>query len=306
MADTILTTRKLSKRFRDRWAVRDLDMEVFKGDVYGFLGPNGAGKSTTIRMAFSLISPTSGDVRIFGYPLQGERRKALEHVGGIVEKPDFYLYLSALRNLDIVAALSGGITKTRAEEVLDMVGLRERARDPVKTYSHGMKQRLGIAQALLADPKFIILDEPTNGLDPHGMKEVRDLIRSLSKDHGKTLLLSSHLLNEVEHVANRMAIINRGELVVQGDVQELLSEGETFVLLHAEPRRSVMSVCRKAAGLVRSIVAEKDAFRISMKLEDVPPLLRKLQAARVRVYSVTPKRSLEEYFLTITDNEEGL
>lgn len=306
MADTVLSTQRLSKRFKKRWAVRDLSMEVYEGDVFGFLGPNGAGKSTTIRMALSLIAPTSGEVRILGHPLHGERNKALARVGGIVEKPDFYLYLTALRNLDIVGALAGGISRKRAEEVLEMVGLRDRARDPVKTYSHGMKQRLGIAQALLADPTFIILDEPTNGLDPHGMKEVRELILSLSRDHGKTLFLSSHLLNEVEQVANRMAIINGGELVVQGDVQELVARSETFVLLRAKPQRSVLSVCTKATRIVRSVEREGDAFRISMKPEDVPALLRKLQAASVRVFSVTPKRSLEEYFLTITGNEGGL
>ena len=306
MPNTVLETRKLSKRFRDRWAVRDLDLEVREGDIFGFLGPNGAGKSTTIRMALSLIRPTSGDVRIFGHPLHAERRMALSSVGGIVEKPDFYLYLSALRNLDVVGALAGGVSRKRAEAVLDMVGLRQRARDPVKTYSHGMKQRLGIAQALLTDPKFIILDEPTNGLDPHGMKEVRDLILSLAKDHGKTIFLSSHLLNEVEHVANRMAIINKGQMVVQGDVQQLLADGETYVDLKAEPVRTVLSVCSKVPRLVRAVTRDQEGFRLSMDPGDVPALLRKLQASRVRVYAVTPKRSLEEYFLSITGSEEGL
>ncbi len=306
MPDVVLSTSKLGKRFKDRWAVHDLDMEVYEGDIFGFLGPNGAGKSTTIRMALSLIAPTEGAVRIFGHPLRSERRSALSEVGGIVERPDFYPYLSALRNLDIVGALAGGIPRTRAEEVLDMVGLRQRAGDLVRTYSHGMKQRLGIAQSLLTDPKFVILDEPTNGLDPHGMKEVRDLIRSLAKDHGKTIFLSSHLLNEVEQVATRMAIINRGELVVQGNVQQLLSEGETFVMLDARPVRAVLSVCSQAASIVRSVVREGGLFRISMEPKDVPVLLRKLHAARVRVFAATPRRSLEEYFLTITQNEGGL
>lgn len=306
MSDVVLSTHRLGKRFKDRWAVRDLALEVHDGDVFGFLGPNGAGKSTTIRMALSLIAPTDGDVRIFGYSITSERSLALSQVGGIVEKPDFYLYMSALRNLDVVGALAGGVPKRRQEEVLEIVGLRERAKDPVKTYSHGMKQRLGIAQALLTDPKFIVLDEPTNGLDPHGMKEVRELIRELAKDHGKTVFLSSHLLNEVEQVANRMAIINRGELVVQGDVQQLLSEGETQILLEAKPARAVLSVCAKAPSIVRSVTREGEAFRISMSLHDVPVLLRKLHTARVRVYAVVPQRSLEAYFLSLTPNEGGL
>ncbi len=304
MAVSVLQTTGLSKRFKDRWAVHGLDLDVQEGDIFGFLGPNGAGKSTTIRMALSLIRPTSGDVRIFGHSLTGERHRALRHVGGIVEKPDFYLYLSALRNLDIVGALSGGVSRTRAEEVLDVVGLRDRARDPVKTYSHGMKQRLGIAQALLADPKLVVLDEPTSGLDPQGMKEIRDLILSLARDHRKTIFLSSHLLNEIEQVATRMAIITQGRLAVQGSVRDLVSEGESFVFLHAKPVRAVLSVCRKARSIVRSVTKEEGGFRLSMSPDDVPDLLRKLQAARVRVFSVTPRRSLEEYFLALTATEE--
>jgi ABC-type multidrug transport system ATPase subunit len=304
MPAPVLQTERLSKRFKDRWAVKDLNLEVEAGDVFGFLGPNGAGKSTTIRMALSLIRPFSGDVRLFGHSLRTNRSSALRDVGGIVEKPDFYLYLSALRNLDIVGALAGGVPRTRAENVLEIVGLRDRGKDPVKTFSHGMKQRLGIAQALLADPKLVVLDEPTNGLDPHGMKEIRDLILSLSKDHGKTIFLSSHLLNEVEQVANRMAIINKGEMVVQGDVQELLSMGETYVHLRAVPVRSVLAVCARSKEIVREVRREKGEFRVMMDPSDVPLLLKRLLASRVRVFSVAPRRSLEEYFLSITDGAE--
>jgi ABC-type multidrug transport system ATPase subunit len=304
MSAPVISIQKLSKKFKRRWAVKDLDMEVREGDIFGFLGPNGAGKSTTIRMALSLIRPTEGDVSLFGHSLRSERQLALRDVGGIVEKPDFYLYLSAKRNLDIVGALAGGVGRTRIDEVLDMVGLRDRGGDPVKTYSHGMKQRLGIAQALLTDPRLIILDEPTNGLDPHGMKEIRDLIHALSRDHEKTIFLSSHLLNEVEQVATRMAIINEGTLVVQGNVKELLSGDEMFVHLEAEPVRSVLSVCKKASDIVRTVSREDGGFRVSISTKNIPLLLKKFHAARVKVYAITPKRSLEEYFLSITKQGE--
>ena len=176
--DIILQTRNLGKQYKRRWAVHHLDLEVHRGDVFGFLGPNGAGKSTTIRMLLSLIRPTEGEVFLFGRSLHKEREKALQSIGGIVEKPDFYGYLSAHRNLEIVGALNGGASRKRIGEVLELVGLSSRAHDKVKTYSHGMKQRLGIAQSLLSDPEFVILDEPTSGLDPQGMKEIRDLILS--------------------------------------------------------------------------------------------------------------------------------
>ena len=207
--------------------------------MFGFLGPNGAGKSTTIRMIFSLIRPTTGSVELLGHQLETEREKALAKVAGIVEKPDFYLYLTAYRNMEIAGSLTIGKAPRNRKSWTRWrsVGLEERAHDRVKTFSHGMKQRLGIAQALLCDPELIVLDEPTNGLDPQGMKEVRELIARLSKDHGMTVFLSSHLLNEVEQVATRMAIINKGRLVVQGSVDELLRASANRILIQCEPRK---------------------------------------------------------------------
>ena len=204
--EIILKTTNLGKRYKNRWAAEDINLEIHRGDVFGFLGPNGAGKSTTIRMIFSLIQPTTGLVELLGFRLETEREKALAKVAGIVEKPDFYLYLTAYRNMEIAGSLTIGNAppKQKIRDSLALVGLEERSHDRVKTFSHGMKQRLGIAQALLCDPELIVLDEPTNGLDPQGMKEVRELIARLSKDHGMTVFLSSHLLNEVEQVATRM------------------------------------------------------------------------------------------------------
>lgn len=303
--DVILQTRNLGKQYKQRWAVHHLNLEVHRGDVFGFLGPNGAGKSTTIRMLLSLIKPTEGDVFLFGYSLKKEREKALHSIGGIVEKPDFYLYLTANRNLEIVGALNGGTTRNRVSEVLELVGLAQRASDKVKTYSHGMKQRLGIAQALLSDPQLVILDEPTSGLDPQGMKEIRDLIRHLAHDQNKTVMLSSHLLNEVEMVANRMAIINRGEMVKQGEVTTLLDEGEKYVLVRGRPVAKLRSVLKKHK-VVKKAVERGGAFEVTMSFEDVPTLNRSLIQNGIAVEALIPRRSLEDFFLSITENESKL
>jgi ABC-type multidrug transport system ATPase subunit len=302
----ILQTTNLGKRYGSRWAVQGLNLEVHQGDVFGFLGPNGAGKSTTIRMVLSLIHPSTGDVRLYGHSILHERSKALRDVGGIVEKPDFYLYLSAFRNLQAIGALNGGVSPGRVMEVLELVGLKDRAHDKVKTYSHGMKQRLGIAQALLSDPQLVVLDEPTSGLDPQGMKEVRDLILHLSRDRKKTVFLSSHLLNEVELVANRMAIINRGNLVTQGTVEDLLNRGEGYVLLHAKPAGKVRSVLRSLKAIAPHVAAAGEGFRISMAFEHVPRLTRALVRHGVEVQSVVPRRSLEDLFLSLTEDHSQI
>ena len=301
MRETILQTRQLGKRYGKRWAVKNLNLEVRRSDVFGFLGPNGAGKSTTIRMILSLIKPTEGTTEIFGHSLKSHRSEALRRVGGIVEKPDFYQYLSAYKNLEIVGALSGDVKRTRISEVLDLVGLSNRATDRVKTYSHGMKQRLGIAQALISDPELVILDEPTNGLDPQGMKEVRDLIVHLSHDQKKTIILSSHLLNEIEMVANRMAIIHNGELVVQGDVNTLLDEGEKYVILHAEPRQKVLSVLKRQKRILKNFSEREGKFEVTMDFSLIPELNKALVSAGVQVRALIPRRSLEDLFLSMTE-----
>jgi len=298
----ILETRSLGKRYGSRWAVRDLNLLVYPGDVFGFLGPNGAGKSTTIRMALSLIRPTTGEVRLFGRSLRSDRSAALRSVGGIVERPDFYGYLSAVKNLEIVGALYGGVPARRIWEVLELVGLKERGNDRVKAYSHGMKQRLGIAQALLSDPELVVLDEPTSGLDPQGMKEIRELIIYLAREKKKTIILSSHLLNEIEVVATRMAIINKGELKVQGAVQDLLKSGEYRVLITGEPLAKIGSVLRRHRRLVRAMEPAETGMMVTMDREHVPTIAAALVRANVRLSGIIPRRSLEEYFLSITEN----
>lgn len=255
-------------------------------------------------MMLSLINPTTGEVELFGHSLRTHRSKALRSVGGIVEKPDFYLYLSACKNLEIVGSLTGGVSRKRIEEVVDLVGLTPRLYDKVKTYSHGMKQRLGIAQALLADPELVVLDEPTNGLDPQGMKEIRELITHLARDQKKTVILSSHLLNEVEMVAASMAIINKGQLVVQGEVNRLLDEGEKYVLVQAEPRTAVVSVLKRLKNIVTKFVQKEGAFEVSMDFKDTPVLTKALVQRGARIHAIIPRRSLEDFFLSLTENEE--
>lgn len=246
MQEPIIEIRGLRKNYGSFTAVDGLDLTVYHGDIYGFLGPNGAGKSTTIRMILSLVKPSAGSITVFGKPLSTHRAEILRKIGCIVERPDFYNYLSAYRNLELLGRLSGAdVSKQNIYRMLDMVGLGSRATSKVKTFSHGMKQRLGIAQALIHNPDLVILDEPTTGLDPHGMVDVRDLIVSLAHDHGKTIVLSSHILPEVEHIATRMIIINKGKTVVEGAVADVLRDQDLeqfFMRITKESGKSDITV----------------------------------------------------------------
>jgi len=296
----VLKTKGLSKKFGKRWAVKDLNLEVHRGDIFGFLGPNGAGKSTTIRMILTLLKPTVGSIEIFGKNLHKNRAAVLSHICGIVEKPDFYLYLSAYRNLEILGSLTRSVRRDEILETLDVVGLKSRAFEKVKTFSHGMKQRLGVAQALLTKPELIILDEPTSGLDPQGMKEVRELIKNLSVEMEMTIFLSSHLLSEVELVANRMAVINRGELIVQGSVPELLEREATEYSIQASPLDAAMDLIR---GLPWAEVLSAENGKLEVRVEPgySSELNRFLVTHHIEVSSFYPHRTLEDYFLKITE-----
>lgn len=300
--ELIIEIKNLSKNFKNLKAVDNLNINVFRGDVFGFLGPNGAGKSTTIRMLLTLIKPTKGNIKIFGKDLYKERFSILRNIGSIVEKPDFYGYLSAYKNLEILSRISGHtISKKRIMEVLELVGLVQRYKSKVKTFSHGMKQRLGLAQALLHDPELIILDEPTTGLDPMGMKEIRDLIIHLSRDQKKTVFLSSHILYEVEQVANRMIIINKGTARVEGAVKELLDASNltvTFEVSDTEKAKSILLSTRWDQKL-KGITNKKMEFKIDN--HEVAMLNRFLVENGIDVMSIIPTRSLEEYFLKITE-----
>jgi len=298
--EVVLKTSGLSKRFGTRWAARDLNLEVHRGDVFGFLGPNGAGKSTTIRMILTLLRPTAGSIEIFGKDLHKNRRSVLSRVCGIVEKPDFYLYLSAHKNLQILGSMTRRVPRDEIMEALDVVGLKSRAFEKVKTFSHGMKQRLGIAQALLTKPELIILDEPTSGLDPQGMKEVRELIRRLSSESEMTVFLSSHLLSEVELVATRMAVINRGELIVQGSVSELLEKETMGYSIQVSPLDAAINLIGKLPW-IEILSAENSRIEVRVNPGHSSELNRLLVTNHIEVSSFYPHRTLEDFFLKITE-----
>lgn len=297
--EVVLRTDGLSKRFGKRWAAKDLNIEVHRGDVFCFLGPNGAGKSTTIRMILTLLMPTAGSIEIFGINLYKNRHAVLSRVCGIVEKPDFYLYLSAYKNLEILGSMTRSVRKEEIMKALDVVGLKSRAFEKVKTFSHGMKQRLGIAQALLTEPELIILDEPTAGLDPQGMKEVRGLIKKLASEKEMTIFLSSHLLSEVELVATRMAVINRGELIAQGSVSDLLDKEPMEYSIQVSPLDSAIELLKKLPW-VEVLSAENDEIELRVEPGHASELNRFLVSNHIEVSSFYPHRTLEDFFLKIT------
>ncbi|MBI5807926.1 MAG: ABC transporter ATP-binding protein [Ignavibacteriales bacterium] len=300
--DKVIEVKGLYKKFKSIVAVDNIDLNVYRGDVFGFLGPNGAGKSTTIRMLLSLIKPNSGSIKIFGLPLEKNRIEILKKIGAIVEKPDFYLYLTAYKNLEILGKLSGADTsKKKIMELLELVGLEKRYNSKVKTFSHGMKQRLGLAQALLHDPELIILDEPTTGLDPQGMKEIRELIVYLSNEKNKTIFLSSHILREVELIATRMIIINKGKTQVEGTVEELLNADLMSVSFEVDDVNKAIELINNSQwkNFYKSTI--KNEINFEMKKENVAELNKFLNDKNVFVSAVVPVRSLEDYFLKITE-----
>jgi ABC-2 type transport system ATP-binding protein len=297
---SVIRVNHLSKKFKEVNAVEDLSFTVNEGDVYGFLGQNGAGKSTTIRMLLTLVQPTTGDINIFGKDLFSHRTSILEKVGAIIEKPDLYKFLSAYDNLAIFAKLSRiKPTKQFLLKQLQMVGLEERAFSKVKTFSQGMKQRLGIAVALVHDPQLIILDEPTNGLDPQGIADMRNLILNLSREKGKTILVSSHLLSEIELVANRMLIIHKGKKMVEGKVTELLDPSKS--LIHIETNNDTATK-EKLLQSAWGVFLQEGVSGIQLKMNkaEVPQLIADLVSMEVQLLSVNPMHSLEDYFLSLT------
>jgi ABC-2 type transport system ATP-binding protein len=299
MNQAVLETEQLTKRYKRRVVVDKLSLRVERGDIYGFLGQNGAGKSTTLRMIVGLVRPTSGRVRLLGHEMSRHPLRALKHVGAIIEAPAFYDQFTGWQNLRMLAAMSGGAKRGRIEEVLETVNLRERAHDAVRVYSHGMRQRLGIAQALLPAPEFIILDEPTDGLDPQGIHEMRLLIRRLRDEHHLTVMLSSHLLNEVEQICNRIAIIDEGQLVYQGALDELIAQDKTVKLTVDRVEEAYELLSGE-----RSLAIHRNGDRsLYVRLTDEQiPLVNALLVERgFRVMELAPQReTLEEVFLRLT------
>ena len=299
MADVILQTQGLTKRFGRRTAVDNLSLHVERGDIYGFLGPNGAGKSTTLRMLLGLIRPTAGKVEFPNHGLRWDYLQALARIGAIIETPAFYENFSARRNLQLLASLSGGVLAKRVEEVLDIVGLKERAQDPVKVFSYGMRQRLGIAQALLPAPQLIILDEPTNGLDPQGIQQTRQLIRRLRDDLKLTVLLSSHLLVEVEQLCNRVGIIHEGRLLYEGEPAALVAPTTRFKLKVDKTAVAFQLLAKDPAISVGQNGASY--LHVDAHADHISDVNASLVSHGIKVYELTPtQESLEEAFLRIT------
>jgi ABC-2 type transport system ATP-binding protein len=278
-------------------AVRDVSLSVGAGEVYGFLGPNGAGKSTTIRMLIGLIAPTAGEARLFGEDLRSNP-SVLRRVGSLVDGGNFYPFLSGRRNLEVLARTRGGGAE-RIDGLLDQVGLAKDARRKVKGYSTGMRQRLGVAAALLGDPDLVILDEPVNGLDVAGIQEMRDLIRSLAVDSGKTVFLSSHLLHEVQQVCDRVAIISMGAIVRESSIADLLRQDDGL-RIEAAPA----DIAEAALASRWAVERDGDMLVVRATLAEAPEVVRRLVGAGADLFRLTPEqRNLEEVFLAITQPE---
>jgi ABC-type multidrug transport system ATPase subunit len=302
---SLVTVSNLTKKFRTHTAVDDLSFSVNEGDVYGFLGQNGAGKSTTIRMLLTLVEPTNGHIDLFGLDLKKNRRKILSQVGAVIEKPDLYKYLSAYENLSLFARMSGSeISKKEINSQLEMVGLGGREKDKVKTYSQGMKQRLGIAVALIHNPRLIILDEPTNGLDPQGIADMRNLILHLSRHLNKTVIVSSHLLHEIEQISTRMLIIDDGKKMVEGTVASLMDPAKTMVEAEVADPKGAANLLETTQWFRYLQKTTNHALIFQLPKELVPDLNSDLVGLGIRVLSLEAKNSLEAYFLSLTRTKQ--
>ncbi|MEK3874900.1 ABC transporter ATP-binding protein [Paenibacillus sp. FSL M7-0420] len=302
MKDTVIETRNLLKEYRGRAAVKNLNLNITKGEIYGFLGPNGAGKTTTIRMLLGLIKPTSGSIEIFGKELRANRMQILRKVGSLVESPSYYGHLSAWDNLEAIRRILG-VPKVRIAEVLEIVALTGEEKRPVKGFSLGMKQRLGIAAALLGSPELLILDEPTNGLDPSGIQEIRSLIKRLPGEQGITVLVSSHLLSEIEQMAGTVGIIREGQMVYQDTISHLQQQAAGYLRLAlSEPETALMTAVRRGCGGElqegRLVLPRMSDARVSL-------LVKELVEEGHAIYRVEEHRqSLEEFFLQVVGGEE--
>lgn len=304
VTEMIIQTHQLTKQYGKRYSVRDLDLRVAKGEVYGFLGPNGAGKTTTIKMLLGLVKPTRGSVQIFGRDVAEDRKNILRHVGALVESPTYYGHLSGYENLKIIAQVLG-LPRKNIEEALHLVRLTHDADRQVKSYSLGMKQRLGIAAALIGNPKLLILDEPTNGLDPAGIREIRELIKRLAEERGVTILISSHLLSEIEQTATSVGIIFQGRLIFQDTLQALKQRAKgrlEFEVSNPEVAKHHL----EQLGWNPYLDGDRICFH-TMPREKVARLVETLVHGRFSVYGMNKiNQSLENIFIELTGKEQSL
>ncbi|MGG4400067.1 ABC transporter ATP-binding protein [Paenibacillus amylolyticus] len=312
--DSVLSVQNLKKRIGRKWIIKDVTFDVKPGEIFGFLGPNGAGKTTTIRMLVDLIKPTEGKIKVCGYDVNRDPERALKYVGSIVENPEVYTYLTGWENLEHFARMQPGVDNERIQEVVDIVRLDQRIHDKVRTYSLGMRQRLGIAQALLGRPRLLILDEPTNGLDPKGIKELRVFIKQLASE-GMAVFVSSHLLSEIQLLCDRVAIISAGHVLAVGGVSELIEDHSKLAIWHVSPLEQgkkmlqdagIALVGRPADVMDDTIVAGlgPNAVVAEMHEDRIPDMVQQMVQAGIQVEGVQRiQPTLEQLFLKMTEGE---
>ena len=293
----VLECKNINKKIGKKQILKDVSLEIQEGDILGFIGPNGAGKTTTIKLILGLQSITSGEVKINGYDIEKEFEKAIEKVGTIVENPDLYMYMSGLNNLKIISKLYKNVDEKRIEEVIKLVGLENRIKDKVSKYSLGMRQRLGIAQAIMHKPNLLILDEPTNGLDPEGIKELRELLKKLAKKENMAILISSHNLAELESFCNKIAIIQNGEMVESSSLDEAKKvEGRTLYNIEVNDTQNIKDILENE---IESI--DERIVKIYASKEEIPEIVKTLVKNNIKIYKVDEdETSLEDAFLKKT------
>ena len=296
MEKTILKCESLNKKFGKKQILNNVCLEIQEGDILGFIGPNGAGKTTTIKLILGLQSITGGRVQINGYDIQTQFTKAIKKVGAIVENPDLYMYLSGYENLRLIANLYQGITKERIEEVVKLVKLENRIQDKVSKYSLGMRQRLGIAQAILHRPNLLILDEPTNGLDPEGIKEMRELLVDLAEKEKMAILISSHNLAELDNLCNKVSIIKNGTIIETSDISDIKKqEGKVFTIFEVDNSKKVKDI------LPEAVIITKSQFKLKLEKEEIPEVVSRLVENQIKIYEVKEEeKSLEQAFFEKT------
>ncbi len=304
MMKTVVQLQSVTKVIKGKTIIDNLTFDVYEGEVFGFLGPNGAGKTTTIRMIVGLMNISKGDVLISGKSIKKDFEGAIKDVGAIVENPELYKFMSGYQNLKHFARMQKGITDERMKEVIELVGLTDRINDKVKTYSLGMRQRLGLAQCLLHKPKLLILDEPTNGLDPAGIREIRAYIRKLAQEEGMAVIVSSHLLSEMEMMCDRIGIIQSGKLVDVQQVRDFVEGAEQVYHFEINDVDKIKAVLNAFDSGIK-YEAQGSQVQVALTKEQVPDVIRALVEAGVQIYSVMPiAKTLEDRFLEIT-NDKG-
>ncbi|MDQ0218191.1 ABC transporter ATP-binding protein [Peribacillus cavernae] len=304
--ETVVSLSNVTKKINNKTIIDSISFDVYAGEIFGFLGPNGAGKTTTIRMLVGLMKITSGDIHIGGHSVKTNFEDAVKHIGAIVENPEMYKFMSGYDNLKHYARMTGGVSSERIAEIVELVGLTQRIKEKVKTYSLGMRQRLGLAQALLHRPKVLILDEPTNGLDPAGIREIRDYLKKLAREENMAVIVSSHLLSEMEMMCDRIGIIQNGKMIDVQNVREIMQEDKQSYVINAKPLQKAYEVLKKSFS-EEDVIVSQQSIHIKGSKAEIPNVINKLVENEIEIYQVSPiSKSLEDKFLEITGDKGGV